>query len=100
MEWQGYVREQAKGCDAVVVSSRAGREGLYAGIANLIFLPHNINATVTDHRWREVDMDALLGAQMQVQKVEKQLADNGYEINLLEIPHPDSRFKVAFCAGH
>jgi hypothetical protein len=98
MEWQGYVREQAKGCDAVVVCSRNGRQGLYDGIPNLLFIPHSIKASVTDHRCREVDEIDLGQAKYEIQRVQDYLLSLGYEIKLLQIPHPDKRFKDRFRA--
>ena len=97
MEWQGYVRRQALGCDLVIVCSRPHTEYLYADIAGLQFIPHDIEANVTTHQIDELITPERLDVYTALlNSWEERLRNEGYEVARLVIPKSGMRFAERF----
>jgi len=97
MEWQGYVRKQAQGCDVVVVCSRLHMRHLYADLPGLVFIPHDIECDVSTHTADRMHTpEKLEAARLHIDNIEAEFIKSGYEVCRLEVPRSGIRFGEGF----
>jgi hypothetical protein len=97
MEWQGYVRKQAEGCDRVIVCSRPHMQPLYADIPGLVFIPHAIRAEVTTHKADIMHTpDVMQECTELLDTMAADLEARGCAVSRLEVPRSGLRFGSQF----
>lgn len=97
MEWQGYVREQANGCDRVVVCSRPAMKHLYEDIPGLRFIPHDIKANVTTHIMDKCHTPERYGRFVRLlDRYASAMRHRGHTVTRLHIPRSGERFGQDF----